>query len=91
MKIIKRDGHMVDYDPSKIRTAIKKANAEVKPKERAVEQDINEIIQYIEELNKKRILVEDIQDIIEEKLMELGKYQLAKKYWLERQILQIKQ
>ena len=32
MKIVKRDGHIVDYDPSKIRTAIKKANAEVKPK-----------------------------------------------------------
>ena len=80
MKIVKRDGHIVDYDPSKIRTAIKKANAEVKPKERATEEEINNIIQYIEDLNKKRILVEDIQDIIEEKLMEFDKYQLAKKY-----------
>ena len=80
MKIVKRDGHIVDYDPSKIRTAIKKANVEVKPKERATEEEINNIIQYIEELNKKRILVEDIQDIIEEKLMEFDKYQLAKKY-----------
>ena len=80
MKIVKRDGHIVDYDPSKIRTAIKKANVEVKPKERATEDEINAIIQYIEELNKKRILVEDIQDIIEEKLMEFDKYQLAKKY-----------
>jgi len=80
MKIVKRDGHIVDYDPSKIRTAIKKANAEVKPKERATEEEINNIIQYIEDLNKKRILVEDIQDIIEEKLMEADRYQLAKKY-----------
>ena len=80
MKIVKRDGHIVEYDPSKIKTAIKKANTEVRPKERANEQQIKEIIQYIEELNKKRILVEDIQDIIEEKLMELDKYQLAKKY-----------
>ena len=80
MKIVKRDGHIVDYDPSKIRTAIKKANVEVKPKERATEDEINAIIQYIEDLNKKRILVEDIQDIIEEKLMEFDKYQLAKKY-----------
>ncbi len=80
MKIVKRDGHIVDYDPSKIKTAIKKANLEVRPKERATEQEIKEIIQYIEELNKKRILVEDIQDIIEEKLMEFDKYQLAKKY-----------
>ena len=80
MKIVKRDGHIVDYDPSKIETAIKKANMEVKSKERATEENIKGIIQYIEELNKKRILVEDIQDIIEEKLMELDKYQLAKKY-----------
>ena len=80
MKIVKRDGHIVDYDPSKIKIAIKKANAEVKPKERATEQEIKEIIHYIEDLDKKRILVEDIQDIIEEKLMEFDKYQLAKKY-----------
>ena len=80
MKIVKRDGHIVDYDPSKIKLAINKANAEVKPKERANRQDIEEIIKYIEELNKKRILDEDIQDIIEEKLMEFGKYMLAKKY-----------
>ena len=80
MKIVKRDGHIVDYDSSKIKTAIKKANVEVRPKERATDNEIDEIIKYIEELNKKRILVEDIQDIIEEKLMEFDKYQLAKKY-----------
>ncbi|MBR1539584.1 MAG: anaerobic ribonucleoside-triphosphate reductase [Clostridia bacterium] len=80
MKIVKRDGHIVDYDPSKIKTAISKANVEVRPKERATNEEIEEIIKYIEELNKKRILVEDIQDIIEEKLMEFGKYPLAKKY-----------
>ncbi len=80
MKIVKRDGHIVDYDPEKIRVAIGKANTEVKGKEKASKEQIKEIIKYIEELNKKRILVEDIQDIIEEKLMEFGKYQLAKKY-----------
>src|SRR5699024_3131141 len=47
-------------------------------------EDIKGIITYIEELNKKRILVEDIQDIIEEKLMELKKYELAKKYIVYR-------
>ena len=80
MKIVKRDGHIVDYDPSKIETAIKKANAEVRAKERATDEEIKDIIEYIEDLNKKRILVEDIQDIIEEKLMSLDKYILAKKY-----------
>ena len=80
MKIVKRDGHIVDYDPEKIRIAIGKANNEVKGKEKVTKEQIEEIIKYIEELNKKRILVEDIQDIIEEKLMALGKYTLAKKY-----------
>ena len=80
MKIVKRDGHIVDYDPEKIRIAIGKANNEVKGKDKVSKEQIEEIIKYIEELNKKRILVEDIQDIIEEKLMALGKYTLAKKY-----------
>ena len=80
MQVIKRDGKIVDFDKSKIRIAIEKANKEVKPKERASKDEINEIINYIEELDKKRILVEDIQDIIEEQLMAFEKYSLAKKY-----------
>ena len=80
MKVVKRDGHIVDYDSNKIRDAIGKANNEVKGREKVSKEQIEEIIKYIEELNKKRILVEDIQDIIEEKLMEFDKYQLAKKY-----------
>ena len=80
MKIVKRDGHIVDYDPEKIRVAIGKANEEVRGREKATKEEIKEIIKYIEDLNKKRILVEDIQDIIEQKLMEFDKYQLAKKY-----------
>ena len=84
MKVIKRDGRIVDYDKSKISIAIEKANKEVGRKERATKEDIKTIIEYIEELNKKRILVEDIQDIIEQKLMELGKYELAKKYIVYR-------
>ncbi|MBR0427135.1 MAG: anaerobic ribonucleoside-triphosphate reductase [Clostridia bacterium] len=80
MKIVKRDGTIVDYDREKIRTAIQKANAEVKGREKISKEGIQEIIKYIEELDKKRMLVEDIQDIIEQKLMEMGKYLLAKKY-----------
>ena len=80
MKVIKRDGTIVDYDREKIRAAIQKANNEVSKKYRATDEEINEIIAYIEELKKSRILVEDIQDVIEEKLMSFGKYQLAKEY-----------
>ena len=84
MKVIKRDGRIVDYDREKITIAIEKANKEVKPKERATKEDISEIMDYIEDLNRKRILVEDVQDIIEEKLMELQKFELAKKYIVYR-------
>jgi len=80
MKIVKRDGSIVDYDSNKIKCAIQKANAEVKGREKISKEGIEEIVKYIEDLDKKRMLVEDIQDIIEEKLMEADKYTLAKKY-----------
>ena len=84
MKVIKRDGRVVDYDRTKVAIAIQKANEEVRRKEKATKEDIKMITDYIEEIEKKRMLVEDIQDVIEEKLMELGKYELAKKYIVYR-------
>ena len=84
MKVIKRDGRVVDFDREKIKTAISKANKEVRTKERATKEEMYEIIHYIEGLDKKRILVEDIQDIIEQKLMEFQKYELSKKYIVYR-------
>ena len=80
MKVIKRDGHAVEYMPSKIEDAIEKANLEVEEEDRASSTQIKNIIKYIEQLGKKRILVEDIQDIIEMKLMSIGKFALAKHY-----------
>ena len=80
MKVIKRDGHMVDWCPEKVENAIMKANNEVEEEDQASPTQIKNIIKYIEKLGKKRILVEDIQDIIEMKLMAQGKYELAKKY-----------
>lgn len=84
MKIVKRDGRTVDYNPDKIKLAIGKANNEVQSSDKIDDQDIDKIIMYIESLNKKRMLVEDIQDIIEEKLMEMQKFNLAKKYIIYR-------
>ena len=68
----------------KIEVAIEKANRDVTGKEKATQKEIKEIIDYIESLGKRRILVEDVQDIIEEKLMEIGKYKLAKEYIVYR-------
>ena len=84
MKIIKRDGRIVDYDRQKIAVAIEKANRDVIGKEKATKEEIKEIIDYIEGLGKRRILVEDVQDIIEEKLMDMGKHKLAKEYIVYR-------
>ena len=84
MKIIKRDGRIVDFDRQKIMVAIEKANEEVRGRQKASKEDIKNIVTYIEDLDKKRMLVEDIQDIIEEKLMEMEKFELAKKYIVYR-------
>ena len=80
MKVIKRDGHMVEWCPEKVEIAIERANTEVEEEDQASSVQIKNIIKYIEKLGKKRILVEDIQDIIEMKLMAIGKHALAKKY-----------
>jgi len=80
MKVVKRDGQIIDYCPEKIEIAIKKANEEVCDDDKVSDIQIKNIIKYIENLHKKRILVEDIQDIIEMRLMSLGKYKLAKQY-----------
>ena len=80
MKVIKRDGHIVDYSPDKIEEAVSKANLEVSEEDRVSDIQIRNIIKYIEGLHKKRMLVEDIQDVIEKRLMALGKYELAKEY-----------
>lgn len=84
MKVVKRDGHIVDFDRSKIVTAIRKANAEVDPEEKIGEERIEDIVHGIETKKRKRLLVEDIQDMIEQDLMEDGKYVLAKTYIIYR-------
>ena len=84
MKVIKRDGRAVDFDRNKIEIAIEKANNEVRLTERASKEEIKSIINYVMELDRKRILVEDIQDIIEEQLMDMKHFELAKKYMLYR-------
>ena len=80
MKVIKRDGRAVDYDRQKIAIAIGKANEKIPANGRASKEEIKEIIEHIESFSKKRMLVEDIQDIIEQKLMEMNKFDLAKEY-----------
>lgn len=84
MQVIKRDGRAVTYDRSKIILAIQKANSEVEPCEKISDEKIEEIVGSIEAKNRKRMLVEDIQDIIEQGLMADGKFVLAKTYIIYR-------
>lgn len=84
MIVIKRDGHTVPYDRQKIITAIKKANAEVEPAEKVDDETIEDIVTGIEAKNRNRMLVEDIQDIIEQNLMDRKKFVLAKTYIIYR-------
>ena len=84
MKIVKRDGRIVEYNRDKIAIAISKANKDVTEVDRVNTKQIDTIIKHIEELNKKRMLVEDIQDMIETELMKLKKYNLAKAYIIYR-------
>ena len=84
MKVVKRDGQIVDFDRSKIVIAIKKANVAVPEEQRVSAEQIEEIVSYIEGRNRNRWLVEDIQDTVEQKLMELQKFELAKAYIIYR-------
>ncbi len=84
MKVIKRDGRIVDYDRNKIVVAIQKANVEVEKEEQVSEDKIDSIVAGIENRHVDKMMVEDIQDMIEQKLMSEGKYELAKKYIIYR-------
>ncbi len=84
MKVIKRDGTFVDFDRAKIIVALSKANDAVDECDRITDGQMEDIADFITEKKKDRILVEDIQDAVEQKLMELGKYVLAKTYIIYR-------
>ncbi len=84
MKVIKRDGSTCDFDRNKIAVAISKANGAVDPEDRVTEEQIAFIADDIASRHRRRVLVEDIQDMVEEKLMEMQKYQLMKAYILYR-------
>ena len=85
MQVRKRDGTIVRFNQNKIIEAISKANKSVSKEERANTNEKKEIIKHIKSLKQDEISVEEIQDIIENELMEFGKFELAKKYILYRE------
>ena len=84
MKVIKRDNSVCDFDRKKIAIAISKANQAVDVEERITDKQIESIVDDIASRHRLRVLVEDIQDMVEEKLMEMQKYQLMKAYMIYR-------
>ena len=84
MKVLKRNGQLVDLDVTKIETAIRKAfNSQ------GEEYDSNVVESVKEKLNSKRevssISVETIQDFVERSLMECQHFSVAKAFILYRQ------
>lgn len=83
--VIKRDGSKVPYNREKIVVALSKANKDVMGRNKISRADISEVTKYIEENAKVTVEIEAIQDMVEEKLMQLGKFKLAKAYILYRE------
>ena len=83
--VIKRNGDKVSFDKTKISEAILKANKDVSGRQKASVKLAKEISKEIEGYEKKSLEVEEIQDMVEKKLMENDKYDLAKKYILYRE------
>ena len=83
--VIKRNGKIVDFDRSRIEEAIFKANKDVQGRQKASIQLTKEIAKSIQDYDKAKLTVEEIQDMVEKKLMEADKYDLAKAYIVYRE------
>ena len=83
MHIIKRSGEERDFDISKIRNAIRKASQVVDIKDALSEGRINLIADEVAGVcagRDRAMTVEEIQDVVETKIMEMGAHEIAKKY-----------
>lgn len=83
MKIIKRSGVEEDFNSAKIISAVNRANAEVEGDDRLLQYDVEGIAKAIEKEVKtigRSLNVEEIQDMVEDHIMDLGKHNLARRY-----------
>ena len=83
MKIIKRNGSEVVFDISKIIAAIEKANVTVPEEERLNQPQILDIASTVEKkcIDMHRApSVEEIQEMVETRIMECGAFEVAKRY-----------
>lgn len=80
--VVKRDGREVEFNTDKIRNAIKKASNEVGEslKESEVLICIQRVIKYIEESQKEKVSVEEVQNLVEKALVDSGHTNIEKVY-----------
>ncbi len=87
MKIIKRNGSEVPFDIKKISGAIAKANAEVAEADRLTERQIMYASANVADLCEAAghtVSVEEIQDLVEDEIMRLDRFEVARKYIIYR-------
>ena len=93
MKIIKRNGSEVPFDITKIITAVTKASDSVGGKSCLTREQINQIADDVTEqcqaLNRA-VSVEEIQDMVENKLMDMKAHDIARHYITYRYIQSLK-
>ena len=83
MKLIKRSGAEETFTAEKISAAIVKANEAVAESERISEHEIKKITDRVEkkcEKLRRAVSVEEVQDMVEDEIMRIGAYVLAKAY-----------
>lgn len=85
MKVIKRDGRSVVFDRDKIKNAVLKAFKEVDGEiTQESKNKSSDIASYIANQEKEELSVEEIQDMVEEKLMQSRRKDVAKAFILYR-------
>ena len=93
MKIIKRSGSEVTFDIQKIVNAITAANNDAAPHERLTEDQIALAAHSVEWLCGRAghtVSVEEIQDMVENQIMALGRFEVARKYIIYRYLQTLK-
>ena len=93
MKIIKRSGTEVTFDIEKIVCAIRAANREVRESDRLTERQVIYAAQNVAEACEKSghtVSVEEIQDMVEDEIMRLDCYEVARHYIIYRYVQSLK-
>ncbi|OUO22367.1 anaerobic ribonucleoside-triphosphate reductase [Collinsella sp. An307] len=93
MKIIKRSGTEVAFDITKIENAIRSANKDVAERDRLTERQVIYASQNVAEACENAghtVSVEEVQDLVEDELMKLDKFEVARKYIIYRYVQSLK-